>query len=180
MNVNKYPPSIWCWDSNPQPSGHESLTITTRPGLPSYSKICSSHHRLLKVFRFFKSSLPTLSTVVVSINRARRRWVPGRRATSSGSRRPDGFKSGTAGASTTDRTPTRRWDSPAPSLSTTESGTLSNSWDNKNQLSHTWLGPIVKRVWNVAMQMLHNFLGRFGHKCNSLPLGPMCTFISFY
>ena len=26
--------SIWCWDSKPQPSGHESPPITTRPGLP--------------------------------------------------------------------------------------------------------------------------------------------------
>ena len=164
------PTTFWTWVSY---HNHK----TRAPALLKNLFIASSE---LKVFRFFKSSLPTQSTVVVSINRARRRWVPGRRATSSGSRRPDGFKSGTAGASTTDRTPTRRWDSPAPSLSTTESGTLSNSWDNKNQLSHTWLGPIVKRVWNVAMQMLHNFLGRFGHKCNSLPLGPMCTFISFY
>ena len=24
----------WCWDSNPQPSGHESPPFTTRPGLP--------------------------------------------------------------------------------------------------------------------------------------------------
>ena len=30
----KCPSSIWCWDSNPQPSEHESLPITTRPGLP--------------------------------------------------------------------------------------------------------------------------------------------------
>ena len=26
--------SIWCWDSNPQPSGHESPPTTTRPGIP--------------------------------------------------------------------------------------------------------------------------------------------------
>ena len=32
-NVKKCPSSIWCWDSNPQPSGHESPPITTRPGL---------------------------------------------------------------------------------------------------------------------------------------------------
>ena len=28
----KCPSSIWSWDSNPQPSGHESPLITTRPG----------------------------------------------------------------------------------------------------------------------------------------------------
>ena len=32
--VKKCPSSIWCWDSNPRPSGHESPPITTRPGLP--------------------------------------------------------------------------------------------------------------------------------------------------
>ena len=31
--VKKCPSSIWCWDLNPQPSGHESATITPRPGL---------------------------------------------------------------------------------------------------------------------------------------------------
>ena len=30
----KNPSSIWCQDSNPQPSERESLPITTRPGLP--------------------------------------------------------------------------------------------------------------------------------------------------
>ena len=30
----KCPSSIWCWDSNPRPSGDESPPITTRPGLP--------------------------------------------------------------------------------------------------------------------------------------------------
>ena len=30
----KCPSSIWCWDSNPQPSEHESHPITTRPRLP--------------------------------------------------------------------------------------------------------------------------------------------------
>ena len=37
LTTNKYekcPSSIWCWDSNPQPLGHESPPITTRPGLP--------------------------------------------------------------------------------------------------------------------------------------------------
>ena len=29
----KYPSSIWCWDSNPRPSEQESPPITTRPGL---------------------------------------------------------------------------------------------------------------------------------------------------
>ena len=29
-----FPSSIRCWDSNPQPSEHESPPITTRPGLP--------------------------------------------------------------------------------------------------------------------------------------------------
>ena len=28
------PSSIWCWDSKPRPSEHESPPITTRPGLP--------------------------------------------------------------------------------------------------------------------------------------------------
>ena len=28
--------SIWCWDSNPQPSKHESPPMTIRPGLLSY------------------------------------------------------------------------------------------------------------------------------------------------
>ena len=32
--VKKCPSSIWCWDSNPQPSEHESPPITTSPGLP--------------------------------------------------------------------------------------------------------------------------------------------------
>ena len=32
--MGKYPSSIWCRDSNPQPSEHESLPKTTRPGLP--------------------------------------------------------------------------------------------------------------------------------------------------
>ena len=31
--VKKCPSSIQCWDLNPQPSGHESVPITTRPGL---------------------------------------------------------------------------------------------------------------------------------------------------
>ena len=30
----KFPYSIWCWDSNPQPSGHKFPPMTTRPGLP--------------------------------------------------------------------------------------------------------------------------------------------------
>ena len=30
----KCPSSICCWNSNQQPSGHESPPITTRPGLP--------------------------------------------------------------------------------------------------------------------------------------------------
>ena len=34
INVKKCPSSIWCWDSNPRPSEHESPPITTRPGLP--------------------------------------------------------------------------------------------------------------------------------------------------
>ena len=32
--VIKCPSSIGCWYSNPQPLGHESPSITTRPGLP--------------------------------------------------------------------------------------------------------------------------------------------------
>ena len=30
----KCPSNIQCWDSNPRPLEHESLPITTRPGLP--------------------------------------------------------------------------------------------------------------------------------------------------
>ena len=32
--VKKCPSSIWCQDSNPRPLEHESLPITTRPGIP--------------------------------------------------------------------------------------------------------------------------------------------------
>ena len=32
--VKKCPSYIWCWDSNPRPSEHESPPITTRPGFP--------------------------------------------------------------------------------------------------------------------------------------------------
>ena len=34
INVKKCPSRIWCWDSNSLPLEHESLPITTRPGLP--------------------------------------------------------------------------------------------------------------------------------------------------
>ena len=34
INVKKCPSSIRCWDLNPQPSEHESPSITTRPELP--------------------------------------------------------------------------------------------------------------------------------------------------
>ena len=37
FTTNKCPSSIQCWDSNPQPSEHESPPITTRPGLPPKS-----------------------------------------------------------------------------------------------------------------------------------------------
>ena len=30
----KCPYTLWCWDSNPRPSEHESPPITTRPGVP--------------------------------------------------------------------------------------------------------------------------------------------------
>ena len=37
----KCPSSIWCWYLNPQPSGHESPLITTRPRLPPFfNKSC--------------------------------------------------------------------------------------------------------------------------------------------
>ena len=39
INVKKCPPSIWCWDLKPRSSEHESLPITTRPGLPAHSKL---------------------------------------------------------------------------------------------------------------------------------------------
>ena len=32
--MGECPSSIQCWDSNPQPSEHESPHITTRTGLP--------------------------------------------------------------------------------------------------------------------------------------------------
>ena len=36
------PSSIWCWDTNPQPSQYRSSPITTRPGLPPcFSKFTS-------------------------------------------------------------------------------------------------------------------------------------------
>ena len=35
-NVKKYPFSMWCWDSNPQPSDCESHLLTPRPGLLAY------------------------------------------------------------------------------------------------------------------------------------------------
>ena len=31
INVKKCPSSIWCWDSNSQPSDYESPPLTTRP-----------------------------------------------------------------------------------------------------------------------------------------------------
>ena len=34
INVKKFPSSIWCWASNPQPLEHECPPITARPGLP--------------------------------------------------------------------------------------------------------------------------------------------------
>ena len=34
----KCPSSIWCRDSNPQPSEYESPPITTRPGLPPFER----------------------------------------------------------------------------------------------------------------------------------------------
>ena len=39
INVKKCPSSIWRWDSNPWPLEHESLPITTRPVLISYSRV---------------------------------------------------------------------------------------------------------------------------------------------
>ena len=38
--VKKSPSCIRCWDSNPQPSVHESPPITTRSGLPPYGLFC--------------------------------------------------------------------------------------------------------------------------------------------
>ena len=39
INVKKCPSSILCWDSNSQPLECESPPITTRPGLPSMSRV---------------------------------------------------------------------------------------------------------------------------------------------
>ena len=46
IHVNKYPSSIWCWDSNPRLSGHESPLITTRAGLPPITHIVCLFHNL--------------------------------------------------------------------------------------------------------------------------------------
>ena len=58
--VNKWPYSIQCWVSNPQPSGHKSAQLTTRPGLPPWGSFLSVLKRLLLRFRLenpFKNPL---------------------------------------------------------------------------------------------------------------------------
>ena len=40
INVTTCPSSIYYWYSKPQPSEHESLPITTRPGLPPKISQC--------------------------------------------------------------------------------------------------------------------------------------------
>ena len=50
LHVKKCPSNIWCRDSNPQPSEHESPPITTRPGLPlkvSFSLRAFEHNYFL-------------------------------------------------------------------------------------------------------------------------------------
>ena len=48
----KFSSSIWCWDSNPRPSGHESPSITTRPGLhpKSYFFNDKTYERKQKIY----------------------------------------------------------------------------------------------------------------------------------
>ena len=71
--VKQYPFNIWCWDSSPQPAGHESAPITTRPGLPPIKSLTFNQHFLdiFKVndrvlsqygisFHFFKWAKPGL------------------------------------------------------------------------------------------------------------------------
>ena len=60
INVKNYPSSIWCRDSNSQPSEHESPPITTRPGLSPYSfDFCwvgggdANHNASLRWWKFF-------------------------------------------------------------------------------------------------------------------------------
>ena len=41
----KYPSSIWCWDSNPRPLENESPPITAGPGLPPYKTSWRTNQR---------------------------------------------------------------------------------------------------------------------------------------
>ena len=50
----KCPSSIWHWDSNPQPSEHESPPITTRSGLPLPISLC--YNMISKLNNVFRSS----------------------------------------------------------------------------------------------------------------------------
>ena len=71
----KCPSSKWCWDSNPRPSGHESPTITTRPGLqPKLALKFSSNKRSLEkcaipgiFFIYFRLGIQ-LVTVMLNIS----------------------------------------------------------------------------------------------------------------
>ena len=55
--MKKCQSSIRCWDSNPQPSMHESPTMTTRPGLPpTVVSFLSGHFRpQFHYFRHFEA-----------------------------------------------------------------------------------------------------------------------------
>ena len=46
--MSKYPSSMQRWDSNPQPSEHESPPIITRPGLPPASEHNLDHRKDLQ------------------------------------------------------------------------------------------------------------------------------------
>ena len=63
--------SIQCWDSNPWPSAHESLTLTTRPGLDfSLSCFCKSSAQCTWHNRFYFASKKLLLSSLVKRPRA--------------------------------------------------------------------------------------------------------------
>ena len=61
----KCPFSIWCWDSNSRPLEHESLPITTWPGLPP---IQYSYTRLKFVYCIASVAIPNKAINLNSFN----------------------------------------------------------------------------------------------------------------
>ena len=57
INVKKCPSSTRCWDFNPRPLEHESLPITTRPGLPPLIEVCTLGQFSSHVVLFYLSFL---------------------------------------------------------------------------------------------------------------------------